>query len=104
MRDEISAAVVFLTRLVRKNEHLSDEQVKEFSSNLSKVLTARFKNHWYQDAPTKGQGYRCIRVNETDPTDPVLVKAATDSGLKYCDLNLPTELTLWVDPCEVCCR
>jgi protein Tob/BTG len=104
MREEIAAAVVFITRLVKKNEKLSKEQVQKFSGKLSEILKDRFKNHWYQDKPMKGQAYRCIRINEFEPIDPVLEKAATESGLKYSDLNLPPELTVWVDPHEVCCR
>ena len=46
---------------------------------------------------------RCIRVNRVSP-DPVLLKAAEESGLKFNDLQLPNELTLWVDPSEVTCR
>ncbi|KAK2190701.1 hypothetical protein NP493_73g02012 [Ridgeia piscesae] len=104
MREEIAAAVVFLTRLIMKNEKLSREQVAEFSANLSAILGERFKNHWYLEDPTKGQAYRCIRINEAEPVDPVLVQAALNSGLTYKDLRLPTELTLWVDPADVCCR
>ncbi|CAH1796057.1 unnamed protein product [Owenia fusiformis] len=104
MKDEIASAVVFLTAFIKKNENLSKEQVKEFSAKLSQLFVDKFKNHWYDDCPTKGQGYRCIRINESRPFDPVLEKAANDVGVKYEDLKLPTELTLWVDPMEVCCR
>ena len=104
MREEIAAAVVFLTRLIMKNDKLSRDQVHEFSTNLSVILGEKFKNHWYLEDPTKGQAYRCIRINEAEPVDPVLVQAALTSGLTYKDLRLPTELTLWVDPADVCCR
>ena len=36
--------------------------------------------------------------------DPIIERAANETGLKYSELNLPVELTLWVDPKEVCCR
>ncbi|KAL4229056.1 B-cell translocation protein [Mactra antiquata] len=104
MREEIAAAVVFVTRLIKLNDSLSKEKVEEFSSHLSATLIDRFKNHWYADEPTKGQGYRCIRINPSEPIDPVLEKVANNCGLQYNDLNLPQELTLWVDPKEVCCR
>lgn len=104
MREEIAAAVVFMTRLIKLNENISKEKVEEFSNILSALLVEKFKNHWYQEAPTKGQGYRCIRIDPAEPTDPVLEKAAESCGLSYLDLNLPQELTLWVDPQEVCCR
>jgi len=104
MREEIAAAVVFLTRIVKKNSHLTAEQIQEFSDRLSASLVEKFKNHWYLENPLRGQGYRCIRINETDPVDSVLDQAAQDCGLTYKDLKMPQELTLWVDPREVCCR
>ena len=104
MKEEIAAAVVFLTRIVKKNTNLTAEQVQEFSDKLTGSLVEKFKNHWYLDNPLRGQGYRCIRINETEPVDPVLDRAAQDCGLKYKDLRMPQELTLWVDPREVCCR
>lgn len=104
MREEIGAAVLFITRLIRQSGSVSSEKVVEFSNSLSAILNEKFQNHWYQDHPTKGQGYRCIRINSAEPIDPVLEKAAQNSGLHYHDLRLPSELTLWVDPKDVCCR
>ncbi|KAL3885192.1 hypothetical protein ACJMK2_025283 [Sinanodonta woodiana] len=104
MKEEIAAAVVFFTRLIRQNDSITKEKADEFSDRLSELLLEKFRNHWYADNPNKGQGYRCIRVNPTEPIDPVLKTAATLCGLKYSDLRLPTELTVWVDPQEVSCR
>ena len=64
----------------------------------------RFEKHWFPDLPSKGQGYRCIRVNGVSPVDLTLEMAAFKCGLRYKDLKLPTELTVWVDPNEVCYR
>ena len=104
MKDEIAAAVVFLSQLLRKNQSLPCDQVDQFQNHLSACLLERFKDHWYSTRPSKGQGYRCIRINDTEPIDPVLENAAKNSGLSYRDLGLPNELTLWVDPAEVTCR
>jgi len=104
MRDEIAAAVVFITRIVKKNGSLSQDQVENFSNKLTALLLEKFTDHWYQEKPLKGQGYRCIRVNSCGTCDPVLLQAAGETGLKYSDLKLPLEMTLWVDPNEVCCR
>lgn len=43
-------------------------------------------------------------MNEITRKEPTIERAAQDCGLKYKDLNLPVELTIWVDPEEVCCR
>ncbi|WAR04844.1 BTG3-like protein [Mya arenaria] len=106
MREEIAAAVVFVTRLIKLNDSIPKEKLEEFSTELSSTLVEKFKNHWYDEQPSKGQGYRCIRINPLEPTDPAILKAASQCGLQYNDLNLPQELslTLWVDPKEVCCR
>ncbi|PSN30417.1 Protein BTG3 [Blattella germanica] len=104
MLDEISAAVIFLVRLIEKSENFNQEQLDHFKERLSELLVERFENHWFPDQPCKGQGYRCIRVNERDPRDATLAAAAVSCGFKYEDLKLPVELTIWVDPNEVCCR
>ncbi|XP_047107587.1 protein BTG1-like isoform X2 [Schistocerca piceifrons] len=104
MLDEISAAVLFLVRLIEKSENFNQEQLQDFKTRLSELLVERFKNHWFPETPFRGQGYRCIRVNERDRRDATLERAAIACGLKYEDLKLPVELTLWVDPNEVCCR
>ncbi|XP_014259974.1 protein BTG3-like [Cimex lectularius] len=104
MRDEISAAVLFLARLIGKSENFDNDQLEKFKDRLSELLTERFENHWFPERPDKGQGYRCIRVNGVSGRDPTLEKAALACGIKYEDMNLPFELTIWVDPNEVCCR
>lgn len=104
MRNEITAAVLFLVQLIEKNDKFSTDQLDCFRQRLIELLTERFKNHWFPDKPHKGQGYRCIRVNGHSRRDETLASAATAAGVKYEDLSLPVELTLWVDPNEVCCR
>lgn len=104
MRDEISAAVLFLARLIEKGENFNQGQLEDFKTRLSQLLSERFENHWFPDVPHKGQGYRCIRVNERDRRDASLEEAARACGIKYEDMKLPPELTIWVDPNEVCCR
>lgn len=104
MRDEISAAVLFLVRLIERSENFNQAQLERFKTHLSDLLMQRFENHWFPDKPCKGQGYRCIRVNECSRRDAILERAAVACGLKYEDLKLPVELTIWVDPKEVCCR
>ncbi|CAI9614503.1 unnamed protein product, partial [Staurois parvus] len=104
MKNEISAAVFFLSKLLKNNRNLSKEDIETFCDELSRILYDKYVNHWYQETPTKGQAYRCIRVNRYQGVDPDLQKACFNSGLIYEDLGLPKEMTLWVDPYEVCCR
>ncbi|XP_038062425.1 maternal B9.10 protein-like [Patiria miniata] len=104
MKDEIAAAVVFLARLINLRRNFSTEQMAEFSENLVACLIEKFRNHWYEDQPSKGQAFRCIRIAHDEPRDTVVVRAAKKSGLDYDKMNLPADFTLWVDPLEVVCR
>lgn len=104
MRREIAAVVFFLKRLVKKGDKLEVHKVELFVERLTVALQEKFKGHWYPENPSKGQAYRCIRVNRFCRQDPELLRACQESGVRYSDLGLPRELTLWVDPGEVCCR
>ncbi|CAH0547638.1 unnamed protein product [Brassicogethes aeneus] len=104
MKEEILAAVMFFIRFIEKSETFPREQLENFKRHLTDLLEERFNQHWFPEVPTKGQGYRCIRVNGVSPIDLTLERAASKCGLSYRDLRLPQELTVWVDPSEVCYR
>ncbi|XP_030766255.1 protein BTG3-like [Sitophilus oryzae] len=104
MREEVCAAVKFFACFLEKSEKVPREQLCNFEKHLTDLLIERFEKHWFPDLPSKGQGYRCIRVNGLNPVDLTLKLAASKCGLRYHDLKLPTELTVWVDPNEVCYR
>lgn len=104
MKKEIAAVVFFLKRLIRKAERLQTEQVDQFVERLTVALQEKFRGHWYPDNPSKGQAFRCIRMNGFQGEDPDVGRACQESGVLYGELGLPLELTLWVDPGEVCCR
>uniref|UniRef100_A0A8C5DS95 B-cell translocation gene 3 n=1 Tax=Gouania willdenowi TaxID=441366 RepID=A0A8C5DS95_GOUWI len=74
------------------------------SFRLTVALQEKFEGHWVPEKPSKGQAYRCIRVNAFHKYDPELLRACRESGVHYGDLGLPWEITLWVDPGEVCGR
>jgi protein Tob/BTG len=107
MRDEVSVAVSFISRLIERSSpenEIRREQLEVFKSRLIELLCERFRNHWFPEKPTRGQAYRCIRLNKSDRKDPVIDLAASQCGLTYEQLHLPTELTIWVDPKDVECR
>ncbi|XP_028322559.1 protein BTG3-like isoform X2 [Gouania willdenowi] len=104
MRTEIAAVMFFLKRLVKMMNKVEAEKIDLFAERLAVALQEKFKGHWYPENPSKGQAYRCIRVNEFHRHDPELLRACRESGVQYSDLGLPWELTLWVDPGEVCGR
>ncbi|XP_027628639.1 protein BTG4 [Tupaia chinensis] len=103
MRDEIATAVFFVTRLVKKHDTLSKQQIKDFAERLMTILFETYRSHWYPDCPSKGQAFRCIRINDQNK-DPILEKACAASKVDFFHLGLPKEMTIWVDPFEVCCR
>lgn len=68
------------------------------------VSIEHYEHHWFPEKPSKGSGYRCIRINHK--MDPIISKVASQIGLSQPQLHqlLPSELTLWVDPYEVSYR
>ncbi|XP_048369108.1 protein BTG4 [Sphaerodactylus townsendi] len=104
MKDEIAVSVFFIMRLVKRNGQLSKHQTEKFASKLMMILFEKYKNHWYLDNPSKGQAFRCIRINRFQMRDPLLEQACVESSVDFGQLGLPMELTIWVDPFDVCCR
>ncbi|KAL7643382.1 UNVERIFIED_CONTAM: hypothetical protein RMT77_005364 [Armadillidium vulgare] len=104
MKNEVNAAAEFISKFVRQNNKVSEKDLEKFQQSLRIYLLQKFKNHWHPNKPWKGQGYRCLRLNGNNGKETTIDKAASASGLNYADLNLPLELTVWVDPNEVSCR
>ncbi|KAK1336276.1 hypothetical protein QTO34_004081 [Cnephaeus nilssonii] len=104
MRDEIATAVFFVTRLVKKHDKLSKQQVENFAEKLMTILFKTYRSHWHSECPSKGQAFRCIRINNHQNKDPILQRACAESNVDFSHLGLPKEMTIWIDPFEVCCR
>uniref|UniRef100_A0A8C5I7H1 B-cell translocation gene 3 n=1 Tax=Gouania willdenowi TaxID=441366 RepID=A0A8C5I7H1_GOUWI len=102
MKSEIAVVVSFLKRLVKLKNKVEVEKMDLFAERLTVALQEKFEGHWVPEKPSKGQAYRCIRVNVFHKYDPELLRACRESGVHYGDLGLPWEITLWVDPGEVC--
>lgn len=83
---------------------LPRRRVNIFGEELEKALKDKFDGHWYPEKPFKGSAFRCLKTG--DPVDPVLERAARESGVPIQDVleNLPQELAVWVDPGEVSYR
>ncbi|KAM3921578.1 protein BTG3-like [Leptodactylus fuscus] len=103
MREELKAGVEYIKTLANKGNKLKQMKIDIFGAILAEILCQKFQGHWYPENPIKGQAYRCIRINRHDREENIL-EACSHSGLKYEDLTLPKELTLWIDPYEVSCR
>uniref|UniRef100_A0A3B4BI98 Anti-proliferative protein domain-containing protein n=1 Tax=Periophthalmus magnuspinnatus TaxID=409849 RepID=A0A3B4BI98_9GOBI len=98
---EVKAGVNFLKRLVVARGKLEETKAELFAEKLQQHLCSRYDDHWYPESPSKGQAF-CIRINNGVLSDEAVLKACAESELKPSDLGLPRELTLWIDPLEVC--
>ncbi|KYO46402.1 hypothetical protein Y1Q_0006955 [Alligator mississippiensis] len=74
MKAEISTAAGFITRLLRSPGGIGDEQLRCFGDCLQEALRDHYRHHWFPQMPSKGSGYRCIRINHK--MDPLIGKAA----------------------------
>jgi len=104
MIPEINAAVEWLSQqmLSRRDDTLSEGQVERFKYFLRSILLKKFKTHWYERTPWRGQAFRSIMHDPCRPLDPVLVDAANQAKITNLKHTLPTDgFHLWIDPGEV---
>ncbi|KAF4523442.1 hypothetical protein B566_EDAN010375 [Ephemera danica] len=103
MHIEIQVALNFVISYLYNK--LPRRRVNLFGEELERALRDKFNGHWYPDKPVRGSAYRCIKTG-TGPVDPVLERAARESGIPVQDIleNMPQELAVWVDPAEVSYR
>jgi protein Tob/BTG len=70
MHIEIAQAVEFLGRLLQPKVDL--DVVSTFKERLGELLQQRFTDHWDQQQPYRGNGYRAIS-NFNGELDPIIV-------------------------------
>lgn len=105
---EVLYAVDFICSLVRRPGNSSPDSSDKMAAlrrSLNDRLQHHYKDHWHPKTPDRGSAYRCIRVLR-HRIDPLLLGAGREAGLSDKELlaMLPADLTLWVDPDEVCVR
>ena len=58
MKEEVTAAVQFFLAMV-ETPYLQPV-IPRLGHNLTLALSNKYKDHWFTDAPQRGQAYRCI--------------------------------------------
>ena len=103
MKEEISCAAQFVSSLLRERHSAPErDKVVRFTNKLQELLRERFHDHWHPEKPLRGSAFRCIRINHK--LDPVVEQALLLSGLRPGAVQLPSELSVWIDPYEVSYR
>lgn len=102
---EISSASTFLSNMLQLyGRGIPAARVEGFRRTMEEVLRHHYQHHWFPEKPSKGSGYRCLRINHK--MDPLISKAGSICGFDEAQLRqiLPKELTMWIDPLEVSYR
>ncbi|CAH2268868.1 jg21140 [Pararge aegeria aegeria] len=99
MHIEVQVALNFVISYLYNK--LPRRRVNIFGEELEKALKEKFRGHWYPDRPCRGSAFRCLKTG--GPLDPVLERAARESGVPVRDVleHLPRDLAVWVDPGKV---
>lgn len=102
MRRATGVAANFLSRFLSRG--VEELKRRDFIICLEQLLASRLEHHWYPNQPFKGQAYRCIRLNQSSHKEALIETAIIVAGLTYSDIQLPLELTVWIDPDSVAYR
>jgi protein Tob/BTG len=101
MKNEIDAATSWWMSQLSVSR---TDQLLAFRQALWSSLHERYKDHWYEEEPCRGQGYRCISyLPEEEKVDSLLIDSAKLAGLDFahCVQALEGGVTMWVDPGDV---
>ena len=79
---------------------MTNSQLNLFHKKLFLILGRRYQDHWDSSNPSKGQGYRAIRISENN-LDPVLLEALHQSNISPKKFIICKPFTMWIDPGSV---
>lgn len=102
LRQATEVAATFFGHFI--SSRVEELKRRQFVVCFQQLLTSRFERHWYPENPNRGQAYRCIRLNPSNNKEPLIETAVIVAGLTYNDIQLPLELTVWIDPDKVAYR
>ncbi|XP_034024864.1 protein BTG4-like [Thalassophryne amazonica] len=97
VKEEIAAGVFFVSQLIKTYMAVSIMSPgKRFADALISVVFENYKYHWHCNAPSKSQISRRLSMNCVQLQDRA-------DAVRFEDLGLPKEITIWADPGEVLC-
>ena len=102
MRRATGVAANFISRFI--SSQVNELKRHDFIVCLEQLLASRLEDHWYPEDVRRGQAYRCIRLNPWSNKEALIETAVIVAGLTYSDIQLPLELTVWIDPDAVAYR
>ena len=95
MKKEITRAADFISSHL--TSYTTEHQLNEFRYTLSTQMAMKFESHWAPDAPSKGNAYRSISI-QNGKADQILVSSLEQAGLMHLSSCFPENLCLWTDP------
>ena len=102
MHLEVQAACRYWLSAFNSN-NLSQPQKETFVTELLSLMKSKFQNHWYEQVPERGQGFRSMICHpQSDQIDPMLVEAAARANFQISSVFKERQgLRMWIDPNEV---
>lgn len=107
MHTEIQKAANFFVYLMKCGHNpnvakeIGETQFEKFTQAIVEALSERYRDHWYPENPSRGQGYRCVTIDRH--MDRSIKKAAESCGINPNQVRkaFSLEFTMWIDPEEV---
>lgn len=100
MKYETDAACFYWVSCLNRNK-ISANQENRFMNELQSQMRNKFANHWYENNPLQGQGFRSMTCNIKVHIDSMLLDAAEAAGFDFYSVYNGKTCQMWIDPGEV---
>jgi len=109
MHEELLHTADFIIKVMKMSrggypKQIGEEKLDEFKKAIREELKMKYTGHWHPENSHKGSGFRCIKIGSKVQLENWFEKAILKVGLDKDRVHksFTTELTMWVDPREVC--
>eukprot|EP01088_Endostelium_zonatum_P004188 TRINITY_DN1539_c4_g1_i1.p1 TRINITY_DN1539_c4_g1~~TRINITY_DN1539_c4_g1_i1.p1 ORF type:complete len:212 (-),score=53.67 TRINITY_DN1539_c4_g1_i1:216-851(-) len=101
MKQEIMIATKWIAEnCIVTKDGISTETLERFESMIQRLLEEKYRGHWYETEPYRGQAFRALSADEHS-IDKTIATAAEKSGLPEPERIFRRKWMIWVDPGEV---